>query len=252
MSVTIGHASISEKGTINGAKGDSTGKEVCTRDWYNKPWTAVYRAKNAKVARKIAEACRKACANNYIGYGQNDRLSLYAEAKKEDFLIENIKIPCNADCSSLVAVCCIAAGVPVPATMYTAIEDKCLMNTGMFEKYSTTVYTKKDCYLREGDILLGRGHTAIVLSDGDKASFTYASNYNTELASSYVAKTDVNMRRGAATKYSVVTVVKEGEGVYCYGYYSYYNDSRWLYVQMYRDGRVYTGFINENYLERGV
>ena len=31
MSVLIGHASISEKGTINGAKGDSTKKEVCTR-----------------------------------------------------------------------------------------------------------------------------------------------------------------------------------------------------------------------------
>lgn len=29
--VRIGHASISEKGTVNGVKGDQTGKEVCTR-----------------------------------------------------------------------------------------------------------------------------------------------------------------------------------------------------------------------------
>ena len=38
MTVRIGHASISEKGTINGTKGDQTGKEVCIRTWYSKPW----------------------------------------------------------------------------------------------------------------------------------------------------------------------------------------------------------------------
>lgn len=31
MSVLIGHASISENGTVNGSAGDQTGKEVCTR-----------------------------------------------------------------------------------------------------------------------------------------------------------------------------------------------------------------------------
>ena len=38
MSVRIGHASISEKGTINGTKGDQTGGEVCIRTFYIKPW----------------------------------------------------------------------------------------------------------------------------------------------------------------------------------------------------------------------
>lgn len=36
MSVLIGHASISENGTINGKKGDQTGKEVCVRNFYSK------------------------------------------------------------------------------------------------------------------------------------------------------------------------------------------------------------------------
>ena len=35
----IGHASIDEKGTIKGAtKGDQTGKEICIRSYYDKPW----------------------------------------------------------------------------------------------------------------------------------------------------------------------------------------------------------------------
>lgn len=38
------HASIDEDGTIVGKKpGDQTGREICIRSYYNKPWTAVYR-----------------------------------------------------------------------------------------------------------------------------------------------------------------------------------------------------------------
>lgn len=40
----IVHASIDENGTIVGAmKGDQTGREICIRSYYNKPWTAVFR-----------------------------------------------------------------------------------------------------------------------------------------------------------------------------------------------------------------
>lgn len=41
---TIVHASINEKGTATGGKtGDQTGKEICTRSYYNKPWDVVLR-----------------------------------------------------------------------------------------------------------------------------------------------------------------------------------------------------------------
>lgn len=40
----IVHASLNEKGTITGGKtGDQTGKEICTRSYYNKPWDYVLR-----------------------------------------------------------------------------------------------------------------------------------------------------------------------------------------------------------------
>lgn len=38
------HASINEKGTVKGGKpGDQTGREICIRSYYNKPWVHVYR-----------------------------------------------------------------------------------------------------------------------------------------------------------------------------------------------------------------
>ena len=41
---TIVHASINEKGTIKGGEsGDQTKKEICTRNYYNKPWNYVLR-----------------------------------------------------------------------------------------------------------------------------------------------------------------------------------------------------------------
>ena len=41
---TICHASINEKGTARGGKpGDQTGREICTRTYYNKPWTHILR-----------------------------------------------------------------------------------------------------------------------------------------------------------------------------------------------------------------
>lgn len=40
----IVHASLNEKGTITGGKpGDQTGKEICTRSYYNRPWDYVLR-----------------------------------------------------------------------------------------------------------------------------------------------------------------------------------------------------------------
>ena len=39
--VKIGHARISENGSIDGAKGDQTKNEVCITDWYNGNWLAV-------------------------------------------------------------------------------------------------------------------------------------------------------------------------------------------------------------------
>lgn len=109
MSILIGHASISENGTINGAKGDSTGKEVCTRTWYSKPWDFMAIHPDSTVREKHAKAVEAACANNNIGYGQSDRNTLNTLAKAVNYDLSKVG-KCNCDCSSLQNVAAVASG----------------------------------------------------------------------------------------------------------------------------------------------
>ena len=166
MSVKIGHASIDERGRASGGKaGDQTGKEVCTRTWYDKGWNKVIRPKSEEVAKKLVKAMKDACKNNNIGYDQSQRHTLYelAKAKKWDLAAVNQK--CETDCSALVAVCVNAAGVKVPGTIYTGNQAEVLKETGQFDILTDAKYTRSDKLLKPGDILLKEGsHTAIVLS----------------------------------------------------------------------------------------
>lgn len=178
MAVYIGHASIDERGKAKGgAAGDQTGKEVYKRTWYSKPWHTVFRAKSATVAEKIAKAMEQACANNNIGYDQYQRTTLYTQAKAKGWDISKVNVKCETDCSALVAVCCNAAGVAVSKDMYTGNESAVLKGTGKFNSFIDSIYTGSSSYLQRGDILLGTGHTAIVLSDGDKAKTEYFKKY---------------------------------------------------------------------------
>ena len=185
MAVKIGHASGDEYGASgwNGkaVAGDQTAKEVCTRNWYNKPWTAVFRAKDSQVAEKIAKTMEQACANNKIGYDQSQRTTLYAKAKAVNWDLSKITAACECDCSSLVAVCVNAAGIAVSKDMYTGNEKNALMNTGAFTIFTEAKYIGGSDYLVRGDILLGNGHTAVVLSNGEKNETTKKGDFTMEM-----------------------------------------------------------------------
>ena len=169
--IKIGQASRDERMQYSGGvAGDQDGKEVAIREWYNRPWNKVLRCKDSKKAEKIAQAMEKACKNDFIGYDQNQRTTLYSICKANGWKIEDVKIPCETDCSALVAVCVNAAGVKVSGDIYTGNEAKALLQTGEFELLSAPKYLLSDEYLKRGDILLYEfHHTAIALQDGRKA-----------------------------------------------------------------------------------
>lgn len=266
MAVKIGHASISEKSSVNGVKGDQTGREVCTRDWYSKPWIAIIRPKNTKDADKIASAMEAACANDNIGYGQADRTTLFVAAKEKNWNIAAVNTKVNTDCSALVSVCVNAAGIPVSKDIYTGNEKQALVNTGKFDVFNDSKYIGKSDNLKRGDILLGSGHTAIVLSNGSGTSNSSkntskntskevkakcaAINMSKDMAGTYTVHAfSLNMRHGAGTKYDVMTSLPKGTKVKNYGYYSNASDkSVWLYVHVTLNGVTYTGFCSKKYL----
>lgn len=176
MTVIIGNARISEFGTVNGKPGDQTKKEVMTQSFASGgKWEYCIRPKSVTVAKKIATAMKQACANDNIGYSQTDRISLYNNAKKHDFNLSKVT-KCNCDCSALVAVCVNAAGIKVDPHMYTGNELALLKQTGKFTVITSATQCKKGKNLRAGDILLRKGHTAIV-TQGDIALETSTATY---------------------------------------------------------------------------
>ena len=175
MAIKIGHASIDERGRINGGTaGDSTGGEVCVRSWYNANWNVVLRPKNATLAEKSAKACEAACANNNIGYDQHERNTLYAKAKAAGMDLSKITTPCECDCSSLMHICAIAGGAKLTYGsngLVTWNMVAAMVNSGDYEKLTDSKYLTSDKYLRRGDILVREsGHTAMALSDGANAA----------------------------------------------------------------------------------
>lgn len=171
----IGHASIDENNKAKGGKaGDQTGKEVCIREWYNKPWSLILRAKDPNVAERMAIACEKACKNDKIGYDQNQRNTLRTQCNLVGFNIDLIKTDCECDCSSLMTVCAEAAGIRVPYNgsnaPTTSTMQKAFMSTGYFYCYTDKTYTASPNKLKRGDILVKPGsHTAMALDDGNEA-----------------------------------------------------------------------------------
>lgn len=167
MAIIIGSASIDEKGNITGGKaGDQKQKvdagkddyagEVKLQNFYvaKKGWY-VLRAKDDKIAEKIAAAMRTACNNPNIGYNQTDRYGIIKNGTAS-------KVKTNADCSSTVRQCVKEASGKDPGDFNTSTEVKALQNTGMFEP---TMEYKEGMELYTGDILVTKkkGHTVVVV-----------------------------------------------------------------------------------------
>ena len=189
----ITHASIDEKGKAkNGQAGDQTGKEVCTRSWYNKPWNALIRFKDAGKREKIAQLMEKAAANSKIGYDQNQRNTLLTQARKFNYDVSKVTEPCETDCSALVTLACIYAGVPESklihngnsATTRTLVP--LLKATGEVEVFTMPLYTQKPDKLVRGDILIKEGSHVVVVVQTENAPKTAVKSVN-EVAQEVIA-----------------------------------------------------------------
>lgn len=169
----IGHASISENknnGRDGKAKaGDQTGKEVCIRNFYVKPWKYLLRCKDPAKAEIMAKACEWICNSGLAGYDQSQRMTLLTELKKLNYDYTKLVNKCECDCSSFMTACAECAGIfpkysgnaPVTANMVKLFQD-----TGMFDVITTGINTESN--LKRGDILVGppNTHTVMVLDTG--------------------------------------------------------------------------------------
>ena len=170
--VTLAHARSNEKGgATGGIPGDQTANKEHTagelrfEDWYlsGDGWTCVLRGTSKELRRRMSEDACAAVRNTEIGYGQDDRYTLYDTSKPLGFDCGKVEKAVDCDCSSLMTVCANFAGVPIPRDTCTANMQARYNATGLFKVYTAKKYTMKPDYLKVGDILVRAGyHTAIV------------------------------------------------------------------------------------------
>jgi len=171
MAVRIGHASISENGTTSGKAGDQTGKEVCIRSWYSKPWDFMAIHPDSKVREKHARAVEAACANDNIGYnwfGANDRNSLYKLAKANGFNLSKVG-KCNCDCSSLQNVAAVASGsgATYGSNGWTTSTMKAVLQKLGYKIITDSTYLSNAKYCVRGAIYVkSSSHTVCGLDNG--------------------------------------------------------------------------------------
>ena len=215
----------------NGSAGDQTGYEVSTQKWYahSKGWV-ILRANDPKKRKLIADAMAAACKNNYIGYDQSQRLTLYNTMTKIGVSVANLaalKIKVACDCSALVRVCILCAGLKDPGNFLTVSQPSLLMATGEYTKYTSSAYTGVPDYLCAGDILVTpvSGHTVVVLTDGDKAGQVPPST-KTKILNAPVTMLSMPPAAGI----SVLGTYEKGEEVVVYGQSS--TNKEWAAVKI--------------------
>ncbi len=177
----ISNCGKDERGKYSGgAAGDQTGREYEIRSWYNRPWDCVLRYPTLKVGEMIGSIATRAANNNYIGYDQGERLSMYNALSTVGWDPDRIRKPVEADCSSSTMAVIIAAGYALgimslqrlqPSLVTWNMENP-LIAAG-FHRFTEKKFLDSDRYLLPGDILLNRrSHVAINVSYGAEAVST--------------------------------------------------------------------------------
>ena len=171
MSCLIAHASKDERSKYSGGKaGDQTGSELCIREYYSKPWDTVIRFKDPVMQDKVALGMELAVFNEHIGYDQNQRNTALTEARKCGYNPQGITVDCETDCSALVTLCCIFAGVPEQFLVVdrnsatTSTLKYRLINSGTVQVFTDNAHVASTSMLQRGDILLSTGHHVAVVT----------------------------------------------------------------------------------------
>ena len=185
MGILIAGAGHDENGKYRcGKAGDQTGKEVKIHNWYNYPWTHVYRFNDKTLAEKTAFAMERAAANDHIGYDQNERNTLIVLSQSINYDPGLVTQDCECDCSSLVTTALAYAGLPIAelcaggncrttSTLFPVLDKYCTC-------YTNSQYTQSSTNLQRGDVLIAKGHhVEVVTSTGTNLTTKGKVNINT-------------------------------------------------------------------------
>ena len=170
-------ARIDERGrAVGGRAGDQSGSELnCHTLAGTGAWTYILRPP-AKARERMIKEAYAAAKNNHIGYDQNQRTTLFTQAKAKKWDIAKITVDCECDCSSLIAVLCNCAGLSVSKDMYTGNQVAALTKVGF------TKLTYAESKLQRGDVIWRKGHTEIYVGTSTSYSAPKPATSTTQVA----------------------------------------------------------------------
>lgn len=223
MAIKISHASVDENGSIKGGKaGDQTGKEVKISNWYKSNWDFVARPCDRAVADRIVKEAVAGTNNPNIGYDQGERNDLLAEAKKVGYDLSKITTPCEADCSSFVSVCVLAAGVKIPYSSNLPTTSNLrskLKSTGDFDILTDRKYLDTSEHLLPGDILCReKGHVVIVVDSSAKVVSSAAPASTSKTAAKCSVNLPVLKKGSKEDAVKALQILLDGYGFPCGSY----------------------------------
>lgn len=273
MAKYIAHASIDERGKISGGSaGDQTGKEVCIRTWYSKPWNYLLKIKDAKVRKQFGNNMIALAKNNKVGYDQSQRNTLLTQAEKVKFDFSKISTMCECDCSSAITICLLGAIYLIHGKSAYEKAKSVLVNSGNCATTSTlrSALTKLDMIVAHngkdyiggtskadfGDIFIKEGsHVVCYVNDGKSVKVNpiavkveSAESKSSKYNKTYTTTANLNLRSGAGTSKDILVTMPKGTKVKCAGKYTKVKDTVWLLVETIVSGTKYTGFCSKDYL----
>lgn len=92
--------------------------------------------------------------------------------------------------------------------------------------------------------------TSTASSNKNTTTTCYAKSRDSSLTGSYVATADLYCRNDAGTNKKALCLIPKGTKVRCFGYYTMFNNVKWLLIQVKLDDIYYTGFSSSLYLDR--
>lgn len=178
--VRIGQFNHPENGGLYGRPGDqlfpANGKTAYTYEAEvnitaaGSNWQRIFRAVDPDVAEDMSYLMERTARNPHVGYSQGETRYTFGNALRDAANDpDQIRIDCNADCSSGTAAIANAAGCQVNPGMTTATEKSDLMASRKFMLIEEPLRLKPQLFAG-GDILWRQGHTAIVIGEEDPDS----------------------------------------------------------------------------------
>lgn len=109
------------------------------------------------------------------------------------------------------------------------------------KKLEAAGYNYRTVQDKVNELLGGGSKTVTSTATNTNVKVDYAHSFSKSIARTYTTIANLNLRAGASTSKTVITVIPKGKKVTCYGYYT----SDWYYVK-YGD---YTGFCSKDWLQ---